>query len=74
MNTGMASAMTQATTHSTSVMPTQDPMDRKLLFCIRSVPLNRRTYMYFAATWPLITPAITIYRSISVTQKNESAE
>ena len=60
LNTGIASAMIQAMIHSTSTIANQIPNEPQLLLLMRSVPRNMRTYMYFEATWPLITPATTI--------------
>lgn len=43
LNTGIASAIIQAMTHSTNVMATHVPIESRLRLCIRSVPRNRRT-------------------------------
>lgn len=57
---GIDSAMTHETTQRMRAMATQDPLDSSVVSCMWFVPRKRRTYTYFAATWPLTMPAIRI--------------
>ena len=59
-NTGIAIAITQATIQRAVAMPTHELTPTQSRLCMRSVPAKIRMYIDFAATWLLMTPAITI--------------
>jgi len=60
LKTGIASKMIRAMTHNMSTIIAEIPKLPQLFLLIRSVPLNIRTYICFAATRPLMAPAMTI--------------
>lgn len=54
---GMDSAIIKAMSQNEKVMAAQVPKENQVRWDICFVPRKRRTYMYFEATWPYITPA-----------------
>lgn len=61
LNTGIADAITHATTQRIRAIPTHDPTATKSLFCMRFVPAKIRMQIVLNATWPLTTPEMMIF-------------